>query len=1377
MEIATIEIVIRHQQAVQANKEVQSELDKTEKKATKATESIGGSFERLKKNIFSVRGALTTLTAGVGFAGLVRVISDFEVALSQVRGALQATDKEMARISARAREIGVTTTYGAAQAAQAMTAMGKAGFTVAESMDKVVDLLKFAATGTIGLGEAASTTRRIITNFGLDMSQVGDVMDVLTTTALKADAEVREIASALRVVAPAAKATKQDLRDISAVLGVMSNAGAEAGAAGVALRAVLNTLAKPSDRVKDTLEQLGIKMREVNPATKSVVEIFQRLAEAGLSLEQANELVGFRMGSTVLAVTQAVPAMAELRAELDKASGSTKKLADTLDDNLAGSMRRLKGAFNEIILQTGDAGLSGALRNVTEFLTNTLLAMAGLLPEATKGAAAFEALAVAIKLAAAAFAGFAIGKLVGGLVAFIGNVYKAVVAIRAMTAAQLSLNIAMLANPIAATMALIGLLAGAYFVFRDSARDAASAQADFNKVMAQGDKALDEYRKTTAEATAEQQKTTKIGLEAALVTYQAELKKTEKDLVSLREEMGVGFIPFQQSADPAINALKRLSDEFKNGKVGVDEYLVKLQGFAVGSGSAAVRARKMTEAVGENRERFLEASESVITYNNRIDEHKQALAGTLSKVDALAAATSNLGEVFKLTAEGASVLSAEMRALGNLEEGTVAALNAAGKSLKDFEALAGSVGKSEAQQAREQIIERKNDIIAELQEAGASLESIARAEAAAAKILRGIKDDADNAKDQEKERLVDAFRSLQEAYDPLTTAALAYKNVQEQIAKAEAANVGTDEQRAKILAGAAETYRMATEPLAELHKEMDREVELMKMTDAQRQISIQLYGIEMEMRNKGTQLTQEEIKGLKDRLELMQQEARDMADTKQILEQLKTPVENYNERLTRLNELLDRGKLTWDEYGRAAKRAADDVKRASGQMATFAEEAARQSEQAFADFLFDPFEDGLEGMVESFGKAMLRIAANQVAAQLLGSLGNFGATQAGAGGVMGVVGKAATFLGGGGTDTSGMMQPRTTPPGVQPTVPGAGAASTAAQLATVVATSSEKMGQAATAAGETMSKAIEGSGVAAGQTLQEGGAGLASGLSGALQQGGAGLGEGLRTAFSWGRDLFSGLFSGLGSMMSGMGQGLGGMFSSMFGGGAAAATGGAGAAIGLADGGGPAQKNKIYKIGSGAQPELFIPREAGTFFTRQQMDSKSPTDTIKRLMMGSTSKMKKSDFKSPTDPTRRMLSMMGANEDKFGRGMKRGDLGRQPVVEFLRSQKSATERMERATNTKRHLTLVASRDSGGSATEGSTNRVGAGAQPEYFFSKGAATTPARSDAATPGSGKTEWKVVQNFVFPEARANVSQATQAQVGVKAASGLREFQRRNG
>lgn len=65
------------------------------------------------------------------------------------------------------------------------------------------------------------------------------------------------------------------------------------------------------------------------------------------------------------------------------------------------------------------------------------------------------------------------------------------------------------------------------------------------------------------------------------------------------------------------------------------------------------------------------------------------------------------------------------------------------------------------------------------------------------------------------------------------------------------------------------------------------------------------------------------------------------------------------------------------------KKMRVSIKRTTDEMTEFAREAARNIQDAFADFFFDPFEGGLRGMLRSFVDVIRRMVANLLASKLL----------------------------------------------------------------------------------------------------------------------------------------------------------------------------------------------------------------------------------------------------------------------------------------------------------------------------------------------------------------------------------------------------------
>lgn len=141
------------------------------------------------------------------------------------------------------------------------------------------------------------------------------------------------------------------------------------------------------------------------------------------------------------------------------------------------------------------------------------------------------------------------------------------------------------------------------------------------------------------------------------------------------------------------------------------------------------------------------------------------------------------------------------------------------------------------------------------------------------------------------------------------------------------------------------------------------------------------------------------------------------SDYQRIFDATRTPVEALNIEIELLVELLDNGTLgegaaAMELFGRAAAKAGEEfqaIKKPLSEMDQFAVEAARNIQDAFAEFLFDPFKNGTEGMLKGFGDAIRKMIANAVAADLAKRLfGDIGAGN----GVGGLAGDALKWIAG-----------------------------------------------------------------------------------------------------------------------------------------------------------------------------------------------------------------------------------------------------------------------------------------------------------------------------------------------------------------------------
>lgn len=137
-----------------------------------------------------------------------------------------------------------------------------------------------------------------------------------------------------------------------------------------------------------------------------------------------------------------------------------------------------------------------------------------------------------------------------------------------------------------------------------------------------------------------------------------------------------------------------------------------------------------------------------------------------------------------------------------------------------------------------------------------------------------------------------------------------------------------------------------------------------------------------------------------------------MAQGSSVTQSVMTNSERLAQEIERLDHLLQEGAISWETYSRASAQAAENfsektkekVQETGSQLDQFAIQAARNMQTAFADFLFDPFDQGVKGMLEGFGDAVRRMVAEIAAQKMLSAL--FGGMSGSSTGWVAAIGKA-----------------------------------------------------------------------------------------------------------------------------------------------------------------------------------------------------------------------------------------------------------------------------------------------------------------------------------------------------------------------------------
>lgn len=646
-------------------------------------QNIGNVAQKgMKAAAAAIGGAVAALTA-MGTAS-VKVGASFEAGMSKVQAISGASGEDLQALTEKAKEMGASTKFSATESANAFEYMAMAGWKTEDMLSGIEGIMNLAAAS----GEELATTSDIVTDaltaFGLSASDSGHFADILAQASSNANTNVGLMGETFKYVAPLAGALGYSAEDTATAIGLMANAGIKGSQAGTALRSIMTRLVKPTKESSTAMKDLGLsvtdssgKMKPLNEIVKDMRSKFAGLTEAEKGTYAAM-LGGQEAMSGLLAIVNAADSdFGKLEEAIYSCNGAAAQMADTMNDNLQGSVTILQSGLEglgisvyEIFEGTMKDGVSAATKavdNLQRSITDGELGISlNRLAEAV-GELAGEAINAAEK---------ALPKLIDGFVWLLDNgdlivpiifgvvtawtAYKAVNESAAI--AQGLLNAAMMANPaVLLTSAVIALTAAtaAYcFINKDSINQY-SEQAEKTRTLIEETKALNdayaessEKRKQTI-ADFESQSTmisdlvselgslrAKTSLtadeQARMATIVSELNQLVPDLNLVYDEQANTFNKTQREIDNCVEAYMTLyraqaaQEELQGIAQQQIEFekqlrdLEKQREEQVREVEEATRA--LSEATEDSTAIFESNGQSLDGAQNRLIEAKQALA-------------------------------------------------------------------------------------------------------------------------------------------------------------------------------------------------------------------------------------------------------------------------------------------------------------------------------------------------------------------------------------------------------------------------------------------------------------------------------------------------------------------------------------------------------------------------------------------------------------------------------------------------------------------------------------------------------------------------------------------------------------------------------
>lgn len=224
-----------------------------------AAEGALSDFRKRVTDGFKQAGKVIGAALIAGLTAATLVGADFEQSMANVGSVTNATVEDMAALEAKARDMGATTAFSAAEAAGAMYSLASAGLDTANIIGTSESVLKLAGATMSDMGQTAELVTASMKQFGLSAEDSTRIANTLAAGTQASMLTMDRLANAMKYAGSIAPSVNMSLEETVAVMGLMVDKGLDASQAGTGFRSMMLQLLDPSKDLKAALGDVSIE--------------------------------------------------------------------------------------------------------------------------------------------------------------------------------------------------------------------------------------------------------------------------------------------------------------------------------------------------------------------------------------------------------------------------------------------------------------------------------------------------------------------------------------------------------------------------------------------------------------------------------------------------------------------------------------------------------------------------------------------------------------------------------------------------------------------------------------------------------------------------------------------------------------------------------------------------------------------------------------------------------------------------------------------------------------------------------------------------------------------------------------------------------------
>lgn len=339
------------------------EIDGDTSKLVKSLDNVSTKVGRIGTSLERFGGKLTTnLTVPIVTAGGIAISKFAEVdkTMTLTNETMGNTAEEANLISQAMKDAAANSVYGMDEAATASLNFARAGLSAEEAASALAPAMNLAAGEGGNLDIVSGGLVATLNGFGDSFSNAEHYADVFANACNNSALDVDSLADSMSIAAPVFSAAGYSVEDAALYMGIMANAGIEAGEAANALKTGMARLVKPAKEGAEWMDKLGISVTNSDGSMKDTATIQKELHDAFANLSESEQIAassaifGKNQMAKWLALINTAPSEVNSLAQSIDKEGTATEMAEAMMSGFGGSIEKLKSSLDVLMTSLGE---------------------------------------------------------------------------------------------------------------------------------------------------------------------------------------------------------------------------------------------------------------------------------------------------------------------------------------------------------------------------------------------------------------------------------------------------------------------------------------------------------------------------------------------------------------------------------------------------------------------------------------------------------------------------------------------------------------------------------------------------------------------------------------------------------------------------------------------------------------------------------------------------------------------------------------------------------------------------------------------------------------------------------------------------------------